>query len=552
MYILGITAPISWNNAACIIKDGELIAAAEEERFTRLKHAPRTPPVKAVEFCLKYAGIQMAQVDYIAVGFGSPAYYAVKNFLSETQKLRFVNYCQQFGSYAEYLIQMYKLMVEFTRMDKKIKNKKWVYVPHHIAHAASAFYMSGFDTANIITLDGNGEDDSGLIGIGGKGKIKKLKKIDLYHSSGMIYSSITDILGFVRHSQEGKTMGLAAYGRIISEFEKNIISFDEKTIYKLRPFYEKYIWKNYGPRRGKDEDLSEFHKNLAASAQDVIEKVGVAAANYAYKQTAVNNFCLAGGVVLNCDMNAKIAALPFVNEIFTQPAAHDGGCALGAAFEVYSRLGGRQKFKMEHAYWGSEYGENEIEAALRQYKLRYKKCENIENTAADLLAQGKIIGWFQGRMELGPRALGNRSILAHPGKEHMKDKVNKEVKHREMWRPFAPSILEEDAADYVENYRPSPFMLLTFKVKSDKIKDLAQAAHVDNTARLQTVSKKTNPRFHKLITCFKQKTGIPALLNTSYNDRGEPIVESPKDAIRTFFSTGLDYLALGDYLIGKE
>ncbi|MCK5305558.1 MAG: carbamoyltransferase [Candidatus Omnitrophica bacterium] len=550
MYILGITAPISWNSAACLIKDGELIAAAEEERFTRIKHAPRIPPVKATKYCLNEAGINMNQVDYIAVGFSSPLVYGLKNLIDETKELNFDRYLQQIGSVFEYKIIMYKLKVTFKEIDPNIANKKFVFFPHHVSHAASAYRVSGFDKANIITLDGSGEDDSGMLAVGEGKDMRILNKIKLRDSLGGLYSNTTDLLGFVRHSQEGKIMGLAAYGKLIPKLEKSILR-QKNDMYYLKKWYYKYLWKEFGPRRKENEELTELHKNIACTVQDIVEKAGIIAAKKLNKESNVDKFCLSGGVVLNCDMNAKILNLPFIKDIFIQPAAHDASSALGAAFELYARLGGKSKFEMSHAYWGPEYSNEGILKVLKEAKTKHKYHENIEEETARLIAEGNLIGWFQGRMEWGPRALGNRSILAHPAKEGIKDKVNREVKHREMWRPFAPSILEEDAPRYVENYYPSPFMLLTFNVKPEMRKYLSQAMHVDNTVRLQTVNKQTNSRYHELITQFKKMTNIPALLNTSFNDRGEPLVESPKDALRTFYSTGLDYLVLGNYIIGK-
>jgi carbamoyltransferase len=551
MYILGITAPISWNSAACIIKDGELIVAAEEERFTRIKHAPRIPPIQATKYCLREAGIDMSQIDYIAVGFSSPLAYGIKNLIDEIKEFNFNRIIQQIASVLEYKIIMYKLKVAFKELDPDIGHKKFTFISHHISHAASAFRVSGFDEANIITLDGSGEDDSGMLAVGIHQSMRVLNKIKLKNSLGALYSNATDLLGFIRHSQEGKIMGLAAYGKIMPELEDFILK-EKDGMYYLKKWYDKYLWKKFGPRRKENEELTQVHKDIACTVQDIVEKAGIMAARKLNSESKFSNLCLSGGVVLNCDMNAKILSLPFIKDIFIQPGAHDASSALGAAYELYAKLGGKNKFKMSHAYWGPQYSNEDILQILEESKTKYTYYENVEQETARLIAEGNIIGWFQGRMEWGPRALGNRSILAHPAKDSMKDKVNREVKHREMWRPFAPSILEEDASQYVENYHPSPFMLLTFTVKPQMRKCLSQAMHVDNTVRLQTVNKETNPRFHELITQFKKITNISGLLNTSFNDRGEPLVESPKDALRTFHSTGLDYLVLGNYIIGKK
>ncbi len=549
MYILGVTEPGSWNNAAALIKDGQLLAMAEEERFIRMKHSPNIIPERAVRYCLKHAGITLDEVDYIAVGWRDFKSSFLLGFLEELKQGRLKNLLYSLPAGFEHLLYQHRLKTRLNSLAGK-KFPKWAFIAHHIAHAASCFRASGFNKASILTLDGNGEDDSGLLGIGMNREIRKLKKIELKDSVGFFYAEATGILGFKKHSAEGKTMGLAGCGE--PEFSlKSIVKFYENNGYSFDKKYLNYLWRNFGPKRKKGAPIKKRHKDFAASVQNLTEKIGVHLAKALYAKSHIENFCLAGGVTLNCDMNAKILELPFVRNIFIQPAAHDAGCALGAALELYSRLGGKIDFVMKHAYWGSEYSNQEIEQILKESKINYNKIENIEEVTARLLTEGKIVGWFQGRMEVGPRALGNRSILAHPSLEYMKDKINREVKHREMWRPFAPSILEEDAPDYLEGYYPSPFMLLTFKVKEDKRKNLSQAMHVDDTARVQTVNKKTNPRFYKLIENFKRLTGIPAVLNTSFNDKGEPLVMSPKDALRTFYSTGMDVLVMGDFLIEK-
>lgn len=552
MYILGVTSPISNNNAAAIIKNGVLIASAEEERFIRQKHAPRTPAINAVDFCLKAAGIKLSQVDYIAVGYLDPLPSSfIKIWQIVFKEGRFPLMPELCGATADYLIKMFKLYKAVNELDPKADKVKWVFIPHHQAHIASAYPLSGFRESNVIIVDGEGEVESGTLASASDGKVKTCKKINIFHSLGRFYGNATTLLGFKQHSQEGKTMGLAAYGNPNACKFDGIVKINSDS-YAFFKDYEKKFVEKFGPKRQMSEPLTQGHKDLAAGCQNILEELGVLLAKEMYKKTKIGNFSLAGGVALNCDMNAKILRQPFVENIFIQPASHDAGCALGAAFELYRKLGGESDFVMEHAYWGPEYSNDEIESSLKEFKLKYQKFENIEEVTAKELAEGKIVGWFQGKMELGPRALGNRSILAHPGLENMKDKVNKEVKHREMWRPFAPSILEEAAQDYLEDYYPSPFMLLTFTVKEHKRKDLIAATHVDNTVRPQSVSKKTNPRYYELIRHFQNLTNIPALLNTSFNDKGEPIVCSPKDALRTFFVTGLDVLVMGDFIIKKR
>ncbi len=549
MYILGITAPISWNNAAVLVKDGQLLAAAEEERFTRVKHAPRVPPINAAKFCMDYAGIGLKHIDYIAVGFRSPMDYLIRDLKSEILGKRFNTIHLQIGSAVEYLIQLSKLKTSFEKLYPKVRKKRWVFIPHHIAHAASACRVAGFPETNVLSLDGNGEDDSGGLFSFKGGQLSPIRKVRIEESLGGLYSHTTDVLGFMRHSHEGKTMGLAPYG-------KPEISLDDffkvsNGWYQVKPHWIANFHRRFGPPRQPKEPLTEDHKNLAASTQAKLEEIAVQIAKTLKQLSPLSSLALAGGVTLNCDMNAKFLTEGITDNIYIQPAAHDAGTALGAAMELNARLGGRTDFVMDHAYWGPEYSNDEIENYLKESKQKYQFHDAIEADTAKLLADGKIVGWFQGRMEWGPRALGARSILAHPGLPGMKDKINLEVKNREAWRPFAPSILEEEVANYIENPHPSPFMLLTFTVRKEKRDALQAAMHVDNTARVQSVSAKTNPRYHALISEFQKLTDIPALLNTSFNDKGEPVVMTPKDAIRTFSSTGLDALAIGNFLLQK-
>ncbi|MBI4314002.1 MAG: carbamoyltransferase [Candidatus Omnitrophica bacterium] len=547
MVILGVTAPASWNTAAALIKDGQLVAAAEEERFLRLKHAPNLPPLRAASWCLNAAGITMDQVDLIAVGWRDPASYLSCSLLEELRSLRLPGIATGVANAFEYLIQL-------TRMQKGLNSRqgghhpRWVFVPHHIAHAASAYYASGFDAATVLTLDGNGEDDSGWLGTGRGLELMRSHKIRPQQSLGVLYGNVTGLLGFKEHSQEGKTMGLSAWGKPGIQLEPHLSA--NETHYRLDRRYIRWLKKKF-PRRPAHEPLSDQHKDLAFAVQAFLERAGVSVAKRAYADSKIGKFCLAGGVTLNCDMNAKIIQQPFVEEMFVQPAAHDAGVALGAAYVVAAETQGWKPSAMTHAAWGPGYIDAEIEPVLREAKAGYTRCNDIADAAADLLAKGKIVGWFQGRMEWGPRALGNRSILAHPGMPEMKDKVNIEVKHREPWRPFAPSILHEAGPDWVENYKTSPFMLVTFTVKPNRRKDLAAATHVDHTVRTQSVVPEANPVYHRLIERFCSRTGIPAVLNTSFNDEGEPLVMSPRDALRTYSSTGLDALAIGSFLLVK-
>ena len=550
MYILGITSPIHWNSAAAIVKDGVLLACAEEERFNRIKHAPRTLPLQAITYCLQAAGITLDQVDYIAVGGRDVAAVAGFVFLQSVLEGRFMNAFGTLGGSFEQWILEYRAKHSIARqLTQGARGPRWAFLSHHVAHAASAFYCSGFDKANLLTLDGNGEADAGYLGFGDGARIRRFEKVTPRDSLGYFYGQVTDLLGFRPHSEEGKTMGLAGWGDPLDDLHDVILFTD--TRYRIRRDSVQRLFKAYGPPRRPTQELTARNRNFAASAQRALERAGVTLARRLHRISQETRWCMAGGVALNCDMNARILSEPFVEQLFIQPAAHDGGTALGAAMALNARLGGASAFVRPHAYWGPEYTNEEIAAVLKEAKVPYERCQDIESEVASRLARGQIVGWFQGRMEIGPRALGNRSILANPSDPSIKDRVNRDVKHREPWRPFAPSVLAECAADYFEGARPSPFMLLTFTVKPSKRTALTSAIHVDHTARVQTVTREANPRFYRLIQQFGRLTGVPAVLNTSFNDKGEPLVASPRDALRTFYATGLDALAIGDFLLTK-
>ncbi len=552
MVILGITAPLSWNSAAAIVKDGRLLAAVEEERFNGLKYSPRILPLKSIEYCLAFAKVDPSQVDAIALGYRSPIDGYFRSLVENLKERDVTRAAREAGAFAEYKVGTIRLLDWMKRKNFRLSGQKKIiikYYAHHLVHAASAFRCSGFSNANVITLDGQGEDDSGSLWYGQKHAYKKMEKIGHHQSVGWVYSEATDVLGFQPHSHEGKVMGLAGWGKHVLDTTGLWKTSVEG--YTLSRDWKDLFWKRFGPRRNRYEKITSRHKNIALTVQKFSEAVGVALAKKMYRKTASKNFCLAGGVALNCDMNAKIWELPFTENIFINPAANDTGTAIGGALELADELGENADLEMRHAYWGPAYTNSEIEETLTNAKLKYERVDQIEEYTAQQLATGKIIGWFQGRLEIGPRALGNRSILAHPGRMGMKDKINTEVKHREVWRPFAPSVLHEAGSTYFDKYCFHPFMVLAFNVKKSKVADISQTVHVDGTARVQSVEPTTNPRYYKLISEFAKISGIPALLNTSFNDSEQPLVTSPKDALRTFFSTGIDALAMGNYFVTK-
>lgn len=548
MIILGITDPFCQDNGACILVDGKLIAMIEEERLRRIKHAPFMPPDMAVEYCLKTTNKTLEDVDYIAVGFNKPGTILKRNLVKKVKdKFSGRAVLRSFKGEIEYYL-IHK--IHLSKINKYLEDGKTIFVRHHLAHAASSYYCSGFNEANIISLDGSGGEDSGILAYGCGTKIKILKTIERENSWGELYERITDKLGFQPHSGEGKVMGLAPYG------EHNEHCFDfidwSKPIPRInRREFEQFI--SNIPRREKGDEIKKQHKDLAAVLQFTLETVVIQMSQWLFEETGCKNLCMAGGTALNCSTNGKLIKQPHVENMFIQPASNDPGTALGAALWTYAqKTGGQPNITFNNAYWGPEYSNNEIEDVLKLTKVKYRHSTNIAKEIAELLVRNKIVGWFQGRMEIGPRALGARSIIANPIDPAMKDAVNNNVKFREPWRPFAPSILAEYANDFFENAYPSPFMIIAFDTKRDKLKEIPAAVHIDGTARPQTVEKETNPRYWEMINEFRKLTGVPAVLNTSFNVAGQPIVCSPRDAISTFFMCGMDYLAIGDYLISKE
>jgi carbamoyltransferase len=542
MIILGLTHPISWNNAACVLVDGKLVAMVEEERLNRIKHAPRMAPKLAMDYCLRQVGVTLRQVDYVAIGFDSAIQAALGalRFEDVLSELNQAAYWLRDGSTCERRLPL-----------NGYDRNRIIFVNHHRAHAASAFWASGLLEANILSLDGSGGGESGILGVGRATEIQVLKTVTNQGSWGLMYEQITDKLGFRRHSGEGKVMGLAAYGTP----DRNGLPFVnwDGDIPVIDGPQRKAFVKSLKPRKQEDPITSE-HKNLAATLQYTLEQAVQRMTEWLYKQTGLRRLCLAGGTALNCSMNGKLALLPWVDEIFIQPAAYDAGTALGATLSVYvEKTGQRPDWRMEHAYWGPEFSNEQIEETLQAFQdLHYYRSNDIFSETARLLAEGKIIGWFQGRSEVGPRALGNRSIIADPSRPEMKDRVNNQVKHREPWRPFAPSVLEEAVGRYVTKPIASPYMILAFDTKTESREEIVSASHVDGTIRPQTVSRATNPRYWQLIKRFEELTGIPVVLNTSFNVDSQPIVNAPQEAVDTFLNCGIDVLAIGDFLVWKQ
>lgn len=531
--------------AAALIKDGKLIASVEEERLNRQRHSKGFPKL-AIQYCLTEAGLEEKNIDVIAVGYNPWAIVRRGYFFLDAWNT--LAYLTTFF--------LYKMG---TRRLRKISGARLMYIDHHLAHAASAYRCANFGDANVLTIDNAGETETASLFEGRDGKLVCKAWIPIAYrtdrakvrSIGAIYSRVTAMLK-LGDNAEGKTMGLASYGNPRFDFSK-IMDVRSWTDWTLdRTALKEYA--KYG-RDDAKQPLSQENKDFAASLQKALEDAFVNLGRDAFKKTGLRKFALSGGCALNCNANSRLAAQDFCDDIFIQPASHDGGIALGAALEAMHRVGdGDFVQEYDHAYWGPGYSNEEIEKILKEAKIPYKRSAHIEKDAAHHVAAGKIVGWFQGRSELGPRALGNRSILANAGIKGMNDKVNVEVKHREVWRPFAPSVTKEDAPKYFEGLEKmdeSPFMLQTHYVRKEFRDKLPAITHIDGSARIQTVTEKQNPRYYKFLKELEKITGMPVVMNTSFNDVGEPIVQSPKDALRCFFATGFDVLMIGDFLVEK-
>jgi carbamoyltransferase len=562
MLTLGINYSQMHDSSACMVRDGELLFAVAEERISRVKHDAGFPQ-QAIQACLDFAKVRTQQIDEVCFGWPHPgvAYrHDLRCFAGGKLPMR---YNGVLSSTLHFLSMWHQRggAKRFTQQFGAVKGRMR-FVDHHLAHAISAYAHSGFDDAAIVVMDGRGAFEATSIWRGHNGRLEHLQTIPFPDSVGFFYSEFTEFLGFHRNSDEWKVMGLAPYGHAGVDL-RALIEVSERTNgvpYRVNtkrliargalPFAE--MTKLLGAARVPESEIQERHKNIAFAVQEACEAAMMSVVRLALAKTGSRNLCLAGGVALNSKANGKIAAFGSIDEIFVQPAASDDGVALGAALAPY--LDGRGKLQtkaMRHAYLGPAFDDDAIETALRTYKLRYTPVSDAAEPAAELLSQGKIIGWFQGRMEFGPRALGARSILADPRDPEMNAKVNNAVKFREWWRPFAPSLKKEIAGEYLESATNSPFMILTAQVRPEKRGVIPSVTHVDGSARPQTVEKEINPLYWRLIDRFGRRTGVPVIMNTSFNLRGEAIVNTPTDAIRTFFSSGMDALVIGNFVVEK-
>ncbi len=574
MNILGING-LGIAPSACVVRDGALIALAEEERFNRLKGSFGLLPVNAARFCLEYAGLRLDEIDSIAFAWDCNAYvfympyFFLRTYIRYSPKFHGVfNINKGLEQLVKYhpraVMRRLRDLCEETGLTGKMPPV--IFVPHHWAHAMCGYCISGFDRAHIIVIDGSGEDRCTTIMEGRGTDVRVVRDFKAPNSLGWFYQSVTEFLGFTPNRHEGKVMALAAYGErdsgIAEKMDKILSSSRGSYLYNARygllgrhsngNVYSDEMERLFGPARRPSHAITQTHKNIAYHAQALLEKASHnLVAGVCSGPGASGRVCISGGVGLNCKMNGSIAGMDCVQELSVSPFPHDAGTALGAALYVAWRKGFPVRFTMEHSYWGPCFSSAKIEQALIQFGAKYRKEAEIERVTAGLIAQDKIVGWFQGRMEAGQRALGNRSILANPVDPRIAAAVNKKAKNRELWRPFAPSLLYENRFDFIESSRPAPFMSIAVRVSDEVKKKIPAVVHVDNTTRPQYVKKDINPRYWKVIDEFRKMTGIAAVLNTSFNADEEPVVCAPEDALRTFYASGMDYLAIDDFLVYK-
>ncbi|MCM5679480.1 carbamoyltransferase [Schlegelella sp. S2-27] len=582
MITLGINAAFH-DSAAALVRDGELIAAAEEERFTHIKHGKRPVPFSAwelpyhaIDYCLAEAGVNLAEVDHVAYS------YDPQRFIRDRIRGDRVSLPMQPSAavdagdwesawdplFASYIVNAPRQLADGAphHLKKRFAGVRhdgpfrWHFVDHHVSHQASAFLAAPFDRCAVMTLDGRGEDATTTYGRFHEGRYESLGEVTMPHSLGMLYERITSHLGFLHSSDEYKVMALAALGRPrwLDAF-RHIVRIGAEGRYEIAAFDPVAL---FGPARERGAPLEQHHFDLTASLQAVLEETVLKLAGWLRECSGERRLAMAGGVALNCVMNAKLRDAGIFDEVWVQPAAGDAGTALGAALwtdwrERSASLGAPapRRWTMQHAYWGPGYADDTVEALLRWAKLPYRRLADVPSETARLLADGRIIGWFQGRMEYGPRALGARSILASPIDPSMQARLN-ELKDREDFRPVAPVVAQDDFADWFTpadaNGGEAPFMLFVYGVKPEQAPRIPAVCHADRTARVQTVRRDTNPPYHDLLKAFGALTGVPVLVNTSFNVRGEPVVCTPRDAINAFYSTPLDALVIGSFLLEKR
>lgn len=574
MYILGVNAYHA-GASACLIEDGRLVAAAEEERFRRIKYWAGFPS-HAIAFCLAKAGITAYDVDHVGIS-RDPSANLHKKILFTLRRRPSVHLIRQRLANMAEVCDARRAFCSGLRIDPAVLRAEFHRVEHHRAHMASAFFVSPFQEAAILSLDGFGDFVSTMTGRGSNTRIEVLSTVNYPHSLGIFYTAVTQWLGFPKFGDEGKVQALAALGKpVYVDRLQNVVRLQRSGSFELDldffvhwadgvdmtwdggspvlgTIYSNAFVDQFGPPRQPCAEMTSTYTDMAASLQAVLEDATLNIVRELHRVTGLSKLCMAGGVALNSTVNGKILKETPIKDLFIQPAANDAGTALGVAYYIYHQALGRPRsFVMNHAYTGPGFVNGTIEDALRRANLSYDTHddESIVAITARLLSQGKVVGWFQGDMEWGPRALGNRSILADPRRAGMKDILNARVKHREAFRPFAPSVLEEAVGDYFDQTYPEPFMIKVYGVLERRRGEIPAATHVDGTGRLQTVARDVNPRYWHLINEFRNLTGVPVVVNTSFNEN-EPIVCRPEEAIECFLRTRMDALVLGNCLVTR-
>jgi carbamoyltransferase len=594
MVILGINA-YHGDAAAAIVKDGELVAAVEEERFNRCKHCAGFP-TESIRYCLEAAGVSIEDVAHIGISRDPSAHLHKKILFAATRAAKTVGGIDRareqtteksgrgfFGAMADRLANAAKVrdlkddLARSLNVPKSRIRARFHNVEHHRAHLASCFYVSPFERAALLSIDGFGDFISTMWGVGDANSIEVLGQVEYPHSTGIVYTATTQFLGFPHYGDEGKVMGLAPYGepRYMEEF-RDIIRTEEGGRFRLnldyfrhhaegvemtwnegspvigRIFSDEYV-KRFGPAREKGAPLTERERDIAASLQQRLEEIGFHLLNHLHEKTGLTDLGLSGGVAYNSVMNGKILLKTPFRRVFIQPAAGDSGTAVGVCYQIYNgQLKEPRGFVMEGAYTGPEFSDETIRAELDKSGLKYESYsdEDVTARAAKDIADGAVVGWFQGRMEFGPRALGNRSIVVDPRRADMKEILNERIKKREPFRPFAPSILEEHVGNFFEQTHPAPTMLMVYQVREERRTEIPAVTHVDGSGRLQTVARQVNPRYYDLISQFHKLTGVPIVLNTSFNEN-EPVVCTPRHAIDCFMKTRMDVLYLGNHAVRR-
>ncbi|HLO56920.1 MAG TPA: carbamoyltransferase C-terminal domain-containing protein [Saprospiraceae bacterium] len=577
MYILGLNAYHA-DSSAAIFKDGVMIAATEEERFRRIKHWAGFPS-EAIKFCLKEVGITIDQVDHIAIGRDPKAKFWKKvKFALSYPNIGFSTILDRLDNSKKISSLEVEFLKIFPNCDSNSLKNKIHQVEHHRAHLASAFFASPFDKAALLSIDGSGDFSTTMLGIGSGNQIEVIDSIDFPHSVGIFYSSMTQYLGFPHYGDEYKVMGLAPYGdpKYIDKLRKmvllekdglfkldlsyfnatrsGVVSYGVDNIPVVAKLFGTKIEDLFGPARKREDELTQYHKDIAASVQRFTEEIIFHLLNYLQKKTGLTKVCIAGGVAQNSVANGKIIERTSFSEIYIPSAGHDAGISMGSAMYVYNHLLKKERMPaIWSAYTGIKYSNSQIETYLQSRDIKYTKYddETLYDIVSDCLINSGVVGWFQDRAEFGPRALGARSILADPRRNDAKDLLNAKIKRRESFRPFAPSILEDYVGEYFEKNDLVPFMEKVFPIKKEKQASIPAVTHVDGSGRLQSVLKNVSPRYYGLIDAFRKKTGVPILLNTSFNEN-EPIVNSPEHALECYLRTSMDMLVLENCVVRRD